>query len=468
MKKSTLVQFIAVVFALAAAWVCYTLLLKHVTRGQGPAWFEWGCSETAEPGGANCAAVLASAWSYWPPKQPNEPPQTPHLPVAFLGLVYYSLLAVWFIVVGRPSAGRRWVHIVPVSLVALGLLLSALFTFIMFTRVSEWCPWCMLTHVLNVLIAVCVFLMWPPGAAAAERPKQGSTRPASVPAAPEHPSLRTGLCAALALVLVFYGNNQLLGRLNRQMEAATLQEGMGKCKAALDRLKDATFSPWQTAPKYEVTVRADDVNRTAAVKAEEALTVVVFSDFQCPKCAALAKFLDEKAQPLFDGNLRVVFKHYPLHSACNPQTVSRMHEYACSAARMAEAARLLGGGKAFWYVHDYLFENLERLRAGVLKVEEAVPPGVDPRAFAETVASDTVLQRIREDAELGKSCGVVGTPGVFVMGRRVDELAVLEPRFWNQLANVYWEQGRHMPRPTNTLLKSTDATPGSPDPSTAP
>ncbi|MFQ5495679.1 MAG: vitamin K epoxide reductase family protein, partial [Phycisphaerae bacterium] len=144
MKLSKMVSLAAVLLAAAAAVLCYHLLVKHVTGSSGAAWFDAGCRDAGEKGGgADCAAVLASPYSYWPPKRVDEAPNTPHIPVAFLGLVYYSVLGVWLIGVGRPSRARRWLHLVPMVTIGLGLAGSVYFTFIMFTMLEEWCPWCL-------------------------------------------------------------------------------------------------------------------------------------------------------------------------------------------------------------------------------------------------------------------------------------------------------------------------------------
>ena len=125
--------------ALLASVVCYQLVERHVTGLSGPAWFELGCS--AKPGGAaaGCAKVLASQYSYFP--------GLPNIPVAFIGLMYYSTLLAWLVGVGRPVYAKRGLHYAAFLLVTLGLGGSAYFVWIMSRVISEWCAWCMCTHV---------------------------------------------------------------------------------------------------------------------------------------------------------------------------------------------------------------------------------------------------------------------------------------------------------------------------------
>ena len=162
MRMRTVANWLAAVCALVASVVCYQLVLKHVTGLSGPAWFELGCSD--KPGGAaaGCTEVLASPYSYFPPKHgKNLPGGLPHVPVAFIGLMYYSTLLAWLVGVGRPAYAKRGLHYAAFLLVTLGLGGSGYFVWIMSRVISEWCPWCMFTHVLNLLIFICMVFMWP-------------------------------------------------------------------------------------------------------------------------------------------------------------------------------------------------------------------------------------------------------------------------------------------------------------------
>jgi hypothetical protein len=101
------------VCALVASVVCYQLVERHVTGLSGPAWFELGCSD--KPGGAaaGCAEVLASPYSYFP--------GLPHIPVAFIGLMYYSTLLAWLVghwhCVREPSESAQGVETISIGFV---------------------------------------------------------------------------------------------------------------------------------------------------------------------------------------------------------------------------------------------------------------------------------------------------------------------------------------------------------------
>jgi len=476
MRRETIIEGIGVVLCFAAALICYNLVLKHVTGTSGAAWFEAGCSDKPAAGGANCAAVLASPYSYFPPKKPEERDRQGHLPVAFLGLLYYSTLLLWLIGVGRPSPRRRRLHILPLLLVGMGLAASAYYMNIMFRVLDEWCSWCVATHVLNLLIATCLVMLWPRKMSAVvadmapgqlpgqDRARLGSS---SVPPA------RTVIITLVAIVTVGWGELNMLGLKSWKRQAASATEGYKTCLEAVNRIKsdsDALLRNWQAATKHEIRIRPDDPVRIGVTvdPTKPTLDVVVFSDFECPSCKRFAVFLEKQAQPLFEGHIKAVFKHYPLDRVCNARVSKTVHPQACAAMSMAEAARLLGGNSAFWQAHDYLYEHRDALAQGKL-IAEAVAANLhlDSVAFRDAMSSQAVTTRVAEDINQAKLCDIKGTPAVFVEGRLVDTLAVTEIGFWDKLADMYWQRS-NLPRPASTKPKPAPTTPSTPDRKDAP
>jgi protein-disulfide isomerase/uncharacterized membrane protein len=480
MLRWTLLQVVAVVLSLAAADISFNLLVKHITGSPGPAWFAGCRADEGDGARADCAAVLASRWSYWPPMRDDDPANKPRIPVAFLGLVYYSMLSVWFVGVGRPSRSRRGVLFLPMAMMLFGLIGSALFTYIMFTRIDEWCPWCMATHILNVLIAACLLWMWPreskaaPTAAGTDAPPAKPT--ATVletdqvqsllpPAQIEHPSWRLACTTLIAMGAVAFGQKQLLALAWQSRTAATWQTNFKRCMTEVNRIRKnpaALIAQWSSEPRHGIAIRPDDPARKPSLSRSPTLRVVLFSDFECSSCQALARFLDAQAQPLFAGNLEIIFKHFPLDNDCNPHVAAKPHPNACLAARAAEAARLLGGAEAFWTAHEYLFEHQDRLKRGRIQPDEVADHlGLNGQAFLDAMNTEAVVARIREDVEQAKELGVGGTPAPFIDGRRARPLYMTEINFWDRLADSYW-QNRNEPRPEATKLRESDATPGSP------
>ncbi len=140
------------------------------------------------------------------------------------------------------------------------------------------------------------------------------------------------------------------------------------------------------------------------------VSVVVFSDFECPACAFFAQFLDE-LQRNDPAPTRVVLKHYPLHS----------HPNSRAAAEAATAVLVIGGSTVFWRYHDVLFSQ-QRALSGDRYRAWAVELGIEQSRFEVMLASDMVHAKVTEDRALGERVGVNATPYVFVNCRALDQL----------------------------------------------
>ena len=268
---------------------------------------------------------------------------------------------------------------------------------IMFRVLDERCMWCLVTHGLNLLIAICAVLLWPRGSAAA------SAQTADSATSVAHPTPRVLLMTIVLVVVVWYAELNSLGLKTWKKNAATSKQTLDQCFQAVNRIKGNApelLRNWQESTKFDITIRSDAAARTGATPGSPTLDVIVFSDFECPSCGRFAKFVEDKAQPLFAGGLRVIFKHYPIDKACNQRASTTMHKYACFAAKIAEAARLVGGNDAFWQAHDYFFEHRKDLRAGKVSIESvASAVSLDPSALQSAIDSAEIEQRINEDVQ---------------------------------------------------------------------
>ncbi|MCX4239871.1 DsbA family protein [Paraliomyxa miuraensis] len=131
------------------------------------------------------------------------------------------------------------------------------------------------------------------------------------------------------------------------------------------------------------------------------ITVVEFSDFQCPFCARLAPTMHELVSRHQD--VRVVFRQLPLD----------MHPAARPAAKAALAAHRQG---KFWAMHDALFDKGGKLDADELE-GIAAQIGLDMDQFGRDLEDPAIDQMIVEDETLARQVGVTGTPASFVNGR---------------------------------------------------
>ena len=155
-------------------------------------------------------------------------------------------------------------------------------------------------------------------------------------------------------------------------------------------------------PDPAATYRVSVADEPAMGPATAKVTLVQWSDFQCPFCGRAVPLL-EQLRDKYGDDLRVVFKHNPLGN----------HPRAMPAALAAEAARLQG---KFWEMHDKLFANAKQLTDDnfVVWAEEL---GLDVERFRRDLADPTLTRRIKEQQRQSMSLGAGGTPAFFVNGR---------------------------------------------------
>ncbi len=159
-------------------------------------------------------------------------------------------------------------------------------------------------------------------------------------------------------------------------------------------------------PTPQPTVEATVDDDPGQGPEDAAVTIIEFSDFQCPYCA---RFVTETLPLILENygdQVRFVFRDFPLTS---------IHPYALKAAEAAECA---DDQDAFWEYHDLLFANQSALDVDSLK-SYAAEVGLDTNAFDECLDSDKPMEEVRSDLEDGAAAGVRGTPAFFVNGTLV-------------------------------------------------
>jgi protein-disulfide isomerase len=135
------------------------------------------------------------------------------------------------------------------------------------------------------------------------------------------------------------------------------------------------------------------------------LTVVLFSDFQCPFCGRVEPSLTE-LEKAYPGKVRVVWKNFPLP----------FHNNAKPAAEAAMAANEQG---KFWQMHDTLFKNQQALDSASLD-KYAKEIGLDVGKFKAAMDSHRFAAQVEADAKQGSALGVQGTPASFLNGHFIN------------------------------------------------
>jgi predicted DsbA family dithiol-disulfide isomerase len=133
------------------------------------------------------------------------------------------------------------------------------------------------------------------------------------------------------------------------------------------------------------------------------VTIVEFSDFECPYCGGLFPTM-KQVEKNYAQTVRVVYRQFPL---------TNLHPHAMKAA---EASLCANEQKKFWEFHDSMFGNQQELSVADLK-QRAVDLKLDAQAFNQCLDSGRQAAAIQADIQEGARAGVTGTPAMFINGR---------------------------------------------------
>jgi len=131
------------------------------------------------------------------------------------------------------------------------------------------------------------------------------------------------------------------------------------------------------------------------------ITIVEFSDFECPYCGA-AHDTVEQVMTTYAGKVRLVYRQFPLS----------FHHHA---AKAAEASLCAADQGKFWEYHDVLFKNQKKLEPTELKAH-ASEVGLDGQKFGQCLDSGDKKKAVDADQQAGLAAGVGGTPAFFING----------------------------------------------------
>lgn len=188
----------------------------------------------------------------------------------------------------------------------------------------------------------------------------------------------------------------------------------GKPLTEISKLMDS--SPKARRPKtledpVKLSVAGDPVTGPADAK----ITMVEFSDFECPYCSAAAVHMRE-IMAAYPKEIKLVYKQFPLS----------MHPHANLAAAASLAANDQG---KFWQMHDIMFANFRKLtRENMLVWAQEI--GLDVGKFQADLDSGKYKKLIDKELAEGETAGVYGTPAFFINGKLYNgpvELATLKP-----------------------------------------
>lgn len=187
---------------------------------------------------------------------------------------------------------------------------------------------------------------------------------------------------------------QLIAVLQKRRDAERRAQLMAKLKAQ-EPVKINLVEP---------RVKVDSADRPWTGGKDAPVTIVEFSDFQCPFCRAAQNSVNAIKEKYGD-KIRLVYLDFPLG----------MHAHAMDAAR---AGRCAGEQGKFWEFHDTMFANQAKLAPADLKAD-AKKLGLDTKAFDACFDTNKYDAPIRKDMSQGESLGVTATPTFFINGRQI-------------------------------------------------
>ena len=206
----------------------------------------------------------------------------------------------------------------------------------------------------------------------------------------------------------FYDANK--ARINRDYDtiAPQLKQYLGQQKR--QELRDQLVASLRA--KYPIKnllpidrVEVSEAGSPAKGPAEAPVTVIEFSDFECPFCGRIEPTLAQ-VEKTYGDQIRFVFRQFPLS----------IHPHAQKAAEAALCADEQG---KFWEMHDAMFADQHSLDVEQLK-SKAASLGLDADQFNACLDSDKFDARIKSDIADGQKAGVGGTPAMFVNGRFIN------------------------------------------------
>jgi protein-disulfide isomerase/uncharacterized membrane protein len=321
--------------------------------------------------GVNCETVASSPYSVFA-----------RLPVSVWGIVGYvvmGLLVVW-------GLGRRRLHsywplglLLPLTAFAAGV--SVVLAFVSATRIDSICLFCTGSYVINAgLLVLCAIAVWRSGVPPLDLLSRDIRSLVSRP--------------FLVVVLVLTGVIAI-AVLRAYVPAYWKTPG------------------WTDLPKLASGTDEDGSQWIGATA--PSLTIVEFSDYECPHCRAA-----HKSTRLFAAKhpeqVRLVHRHLPLDMACHPRLRRPFHARACRFAEAAECAGLQG---RFWEMNDALFSVQETTKTeNVDPIDLAVRLGLDRAEFKTCLDEHRTAERVAGDVAAAIDLRLTGTP-TFLINDRV-------------------------------------------------
>jgi len=171
------------------------------------------------------------------------------------------------------------------------------------------------------------------------------------------------------------------------------------------------FKDLKVLPSQERVKKMDLRTSPMRGKADAPVTVVEYTDFQCPFCERGYKIMKDQILKEYEGKVRWVYKSMPLS----------FHDWAEPAAMAAECVKAQSPDQ-FWKMHDMIFDRQGDISSAEVdaKMGEFVKKiGADEKAFAACYDGKKTLEIVRRDTDEAGSMGISGTPAFVINGKLI-------------------------------------------------
>lgn len=158
------------------------------------------------------------------------------------------------------------------------------------------------------------------------------------------------------------------------------------------------------------TFVAEVGNAPAKGPGDAPITIIEYSDFECPFCLKFQTETLSKLQEKYAGKIRFAYKHFPL---------AEVHPQATKAALAASCAYFMGKEDTFFKYHDILFSHNEWKKDETKFLSYAQELGLDGKQFTGCMQSNGTKRWVDKDFEDGKKLGVERVPTFFINGKKV-------------------------------------------------
>jgi protein-disulfide isomerase len=207
----------------------------------------------------------------------------------------------------------------------------------------------------------------------------------------------------------FYAENQ--ARINQPLESIRPQVAQYLGQERREKLRGELVAALRVKHATKILL---DVDRVQVAEGEGSpakgpagapVTLIEFSDFECPFCSRVVPAV-EQVLAAYGDQVRVVFRQFPLN--IHPR-----------APKAAEASLCAGDQGKFWEMHDAMFAAQRELEIAQLKAK-AAGLGLDAAQFDSCLDSGKYAAKVAADMADGQKAGVSGTPAIFVNGRFIN------------------------------------------------